>query len=706
MLADVGFFGLVLTLACAVYAAVAALWGGRRITAGTTRSHRQTADGRPLTRAAVLDSARQAAMLTFPLLTLASVALILLILSERYEIAFVSSVTSRSMPAYLKVTALWGGQAGSLLFWSWLMSGFAAAAMLRKWDADRPLMPYVIAVTMLTLAFFVSLSLFIENPFQRLWLTPSGDTATAMLAPAGARLFTPLDGQGLNPLLRHPGMIIHPPMLYLGFVSLVIPYAFAMAALITRRADDEWIRTTRRWTLVGWLFLSLGLILGGWWAYDVLGWGGYWGWDPVENAAFMPWLTATALLHSVMMQEKRGMLKKWNMVLVIVTYSLVIFGTFLTRSGVLSSVHAFAQSAIGPAFFAFIALTFLGSLALLFREWDHLRSERAFDGLLSRESAFLLNNLLFMGIAASVFWGTVFPMISELVTGQKISVGPPFYNQVTGPQFAALVLLMGVAPLLAWRQASARQLGRLLWAPLVAAVALVAVLVGVGLRNWGALLGFGIASFVGLTTLMEFVRGTLARMKLAGENPLTALLTLASRNRRRYGGYVIHLGVVVMAIGIIGSNFYQSETQGQLRPGEQLTLGRYVVTFDGLDDRVHGDVQATTATVSVYRDGQPVGQLYPRRDYYFESQQPMTIAGVRRTIEDDLYVLLVTWEPVASNGATFKVYVNPLVNWVWTGGFIFILGTLVAAWPNAAEARRALAQAARGELARSPAKGN
>jgi cytochrome c-type biogenesis protein CcmF len=671
MVANLGYFALVLALLCALYATVMAALGAAR------------------RRPVWLESAHRAALLTWPLLTLAALSLVVLLVTEQYQIDYVARVTSRAMPLYLKVTAWWGGQAGSLLFWSWLMASFAAAAMLRKWERDRDLMPYVIVVTMITLGFFIGLVVFIENPFGRIWQLPSGETVAAMLQPAGTIPLTPTDGQGLNPLLRHPGMIIHPPMLYLGFVSFVIPYAFAMAALLARRTDDAWIRTTRRWTLVGWLFLSLGLIIGGRWAYDVLGWGGYWGWDPVENAAFLPWLTGTAFLHSVMIQEKRGMLKKWNMVLIILTYALVIFGTFLTRSGVLSSVHAFAQSAIGPAFFAFIGLTFIASLSLLFREWEHLRGEHQLDSLLSRESAFLLNNLLFLGIAASVFWGTVFPMISELATGQKISVGAPFYNRVTGPQFAGLVLLMGIAPLVAWRKASARQLGRMLWIPFALAVALVVVLLVVGVRSWGALLGFGIAAFVGTTTLIEFGRGTLARMKTAGENVLAALTTLMARNRRRYGGYIIHLGVVLMTIGVVGTNFFQKETQGRLRLGEQLTLGRYVMTYDGLDEfTTDDDRQVARAIVSIYRDGQYVGELHPRRDFFFSSGQPMTIPGVRSTVEDDFYVLLVDWEPIAANGATFKIYLNPLVNWLWAGGLVFILGTLVAAWPDAAEERR------------------
>lgn len=671
MVANLGYFALFIAFGCTAYSTGMALASV------------------PQRRPDWLASAHHAALLVWPLLTLSSACLIYLLLTEQYQIEFVHSVTSHSMPIYLKITSWWGGQAGSLLFWAWLMAAFSGAAMLRKWDRDHDMMPYVIATTMITVGFFLILIIFVENPFTRLWALPNGETTTAMFQPAGTTAFTPEDGRGLNPLLRHIGMIIHPPMLYLGFVSFVIPYAFAMAALITRRTDDEWIRTTRRWTLVGWLFLSLGLILGGRWAYDVLGWGGYWGWDPVENAAFLPWLTATAFLHSVMIQEKRGMLKKWNVVLVILTYSLVIFGTFLTRSGVLSSVHAFAQSAIGPLFFGFIGLTFITSMALLFREWDHLRDEHQLDSLLSREAAFLLNNLLFMGITASVFWGTVFPMISELATGEKISVGPPFYNQVTGPQFAALVLLMGIAPLMAWRKTSPKQLGRMMLMPFLGTLVVLIGCVALGIYSWGALLGLGISAFAATATIIEFTRGTRARMKTNQEDAFTALSTLMARNRRRYGGYIIHIGVVLMTIGVVGSNFFQQETQGRLTPGQSMTLGRYVMIYDELNEFIHTDGrEVTRASVSVYRDQQLLGQLYPRRDFYLETNQPMTIPGVRSSIEDDFYVLLVDWEPIGETGATFKVYLNPLVNWIWAGGLVFILGTLVAAWPDAEEERR------------------
>ncbi len=401
MIADFGYGALLVALLVSFYGIGAAIYGARK------------------NRADWVESARLSMLLTFPLITLSVLSLIYLLVTGNYQLEYVSSVTSNSMPVYLRITALWGGQAGSLLFWSWLLSAFASAVTLRKWERDREFLPWVIVVSLVTLVFFLIMIVSYENPFDRIWHLPSGDFAVAFLKPAGAVLAVMRDGRGLNPLLRHPGMVIHPPMLYLGFVSFVIPFAFAIAALVTGRTDDRWIRITRRWTLIAWLFLSLGLILGGRWAYDVLGWGGYWGWDPVEIAAFMPWLTGTAFLHSVMIQEKRGMLKRWNMVLIILTYSLVIFGTFLTRSGVLSSVHAFAQSAIGPLFFGFIGLTFIVSMLLLQKRWGDLKSETQMTSMLSREALFLLNNLLFMGILVVCFWGVIFPIISELVSGHK-----------------------------------------------------------------------------------------------------------------------------------------------------------------------------------------------------------------------------------------------------------------------------------------------
>ncbi len=666
MFADFGYGILIISFLLAIYAIGAAIYGY------TSKSQKW------------VESSRLAMQLTFPLISLAALTLIYLLVTDQYHVAFVYEVTSRSMPMYLKITALWGGQSGSLVFWGWLMSAFATAVTLRKWDRDQEFLPWVVVVSSVTLAFFIGLVIFYENPFVKYWQTISGEVISAMLAPAGAIPFTPPDGRGLNPLLRHPGMVIHPPMLYLGFVSFVIPFAFAIAALVTGRTDDRWIRITRRWTIVAWLFLSLGLVLGGRWAYDVLGWGGYWGWDPVEIAAFMPWLSGTAFLHSVMIQEKRGMLKYWNMILIIVTYALVIFGTFLTRSGVLSSVHAFAQSAIGPSFFIFIGFTFVTSVALLIYRWEDLKSEAQMTSLLSREALFLLNNLLFMSILVVCFWGVIFPLISELATGQKVTVGPPFYERATGPLFAALVLLMGIAPLSAWGHSTLKTLGKAMWKPLIVAlVALLAVVFVAGIHEPYALVGFFVIFASASITLYEFWRAARARGHAQHENLLLALWRLAGRNRRRYGGYLIHLSIVFMAIGIIGIEMFQTETQGTIAQGQSLKLGGYVITykdlavFDTADNR-----NVARAVVGIERDGQFLGDLHPRRDYFYESQQPMTIPGVRSTMADDLYIILVDWQPILSTGATFKIYHNPLVNWLWLGAIMMILGSVVAAWPD------------------------
>jgi cytochrome c-type biogenesis protein CcmF len=678
MIAQFGYGVLVLTFIVTIYSVIAAFIAAKQKSSS------------------LAESARRAMLLTFPLLTLSALSLIYLLVNNHFEVAFVYEVTSRSMPTYLKITAWWGGQAGSLVFWSWLLSAFTSAVTLRKWDRDREFLPWVIIVTGITLAFFLVMVVFFENPFASMWFDKSGEMVKAMFMPNGATA-VPLqpDGRGLNPLLRHPGMVIHPPMLYLGFVSFVIPYAFAIAALVTGRTDDRWIRLTRRWTLWAWLFLSFGLVLGGRWAYDVLGWGGYWGWDPVEISAFMPWLTGTAFLHSVMIQEKRGLLKQWNMILIILTYALVIFGTFLTRSGVLSSVHAFAQSAIGPLFFAFIGITFITSIALLIWRWPNLQGETEMKSMLSREALFLLNNLLFMSVLVVCFWGVIFPLISELVTGQKVTVGPPFYERATAPLFAALMFLMGIAPLSAWGNSTVQTLGRALWKSALAAVITTGIIFATYTQNVIALIGFFLIAFVLFVTFQEFWRATRARQRTQNENFFTALWTLIGRNRRRYGGYIIHISMMLMAIGILGIEIFQSQTQGTLALNQKVEIGGYqveyseIAQFQGPDSR-----EVTRAVVNVYRDGKYLGQVYPRIDFYKDSQQNMTIPGQRATLRDDLYVLLVDWQPVSSNGATFKIFVNPLVNWLWIGSLLFFIGVVIAAWPDK-DPERATARASR-----------
>ncbi len=645
MLSDLGSISLILALALAIYAAVGGVVGTRR-------------------RLPELVASAENAVLALTALTwLAALILMYAFWTHDFQIEYVAQNSSRDMPGYLLLTSLWGGQAGSLLFWSGLLGLYSAAVVLVNRGRHWELMPYAMAVLAGTQAFFLLLMTVVNNPFTRL-------------------SFVPADGQGLNPLLRHPAMALHPPSLYLGFTGLTVPFAFAMAALITRRLDAQWIKITRRWTLIAWLFLSIGIILGGRWAYDVLGWGGYWGWDPVENASLMPWLTATAFIHSVMVQERKGMLKVWNMVLIILTYGLMLFGTFITRSGIVQSVHAFAQSAIGPFFLGFISLALLGSVALLFDRLSDLKSRQEITSLVSREALFLLQNLLFVSAMFVVFWGTIFPMISEIVTGEKITVGPPFFNAVAGPILGAIVLVMGVVPLIGWGGATPARLARNLIPALAATVVGLAVLFALGIRLPVALLGFGLVIFSGFTTLSEMVRGGLVRSRATGQNYFLALIGLIGRNRRRYGGYLVHIAVVLMALGIIGSSVYKLENTAALKRGESMQVGAYTLTYEGLTQVSQGDRQVTAARLAVTEKGRPIGVVTPVREFYPKWQQPMTIPFVRTTAKEDLYVVLNTWEQ-GGELATFKVDVNPLTVWIWVGGLLFVAATLVALWPEA-----------------------
>lgn len=675
MLPNLGYGVLLLTFLVALYGIGAALHGAR-----IDASHK----GKGMnSRNAWSASARYAMILTFPLISLSIIALFVLLVVNDYSVSYVYQVVSNNTPFYLKITALWGGQSGSLLFWSWLMSAFAGGAMLRKWDDEPEMLPWVIVICLVTLVFFVGIIIFLENPFVRFWNILGQGHVIAMFPPPGATLLTPYDGYGLNPLLRHLGMVFHPPALYIGFVAFVIPYAYALASLITGRTDDRWVRLTRRWTLAAWLFLSLGLLLGSRWAYDVLGWGGYWGWDPVEISALMPWLAGTAFLHSIIMQERRGLFKQWNVLLIVLTYCLVIFGTFLTRSGVLSSVHAFTQSAMGPLFFGFISLTFAVSLGLLLYRWNDLRSASNplphTNSLLSREAFFLYNNLLFMGILVACFWGVIFPIVSELFTNQTITVGPPFYERATGPIFAALLLLMGVAPLTAWGRSTWKTLGKASWKPALVSILAPIISFLAGVRSPLAIFVLWLVVFSGCLTLYEYGRSVFARQRNTGENLGTAFWKLARRNRRRFGGYIIHIGIIFMALGITGMELLQNQTQVTVDRGSSLQLDSYTLTYLSLQDQDTADGRNTAqAVLSVSKDDKYIGSITPRRDYYYDSGQSLTIPGVRSTLGDDLYVILVDWEPITYQQATFKVYHNPLVNWLWIGGFVFVIGTLVA----------------------------
>ncbi len=678
MLAEIGLIAALFAFIAAVYAIIAAVYGER-----FARSE------------AMVRSARNAVILNFILVTVACLSLEVALMTEQYQISYVWMVSSPDMPTIYRLTALWGSQAGSLLFWSFLMSAFSAAAVVFNWKSQRRLMPYAIAYMMATVAFFLGLTVFFENPFERWWALPSGDFVASAFIPAGATApsisMLAQSANGLNPLLRHFGMAIHPPMLYLGFVGFIIPFAFGMSALASGDLSTNWIKVSRRWALIAWLFLSLGLLLGGRWAYDVLGWGGYWGWDPVENAAFLPWLIGTAYLHSVMIQEKRGMLKTWNMFLVIGTFSSVIFATFATRAGLVDSVHSFAQSPIGPPMLTFwLLLTLIGFVLIIWRRSrGELKDDNQFRSVFSRESLFVLNNFVFVALFAVIFWGSFgAPIISEYFMGTNITLGLDYFNSVTAPLFLLLYLLMGVAPISAWGVSTVARMGRTLLTPLALAALSVGLFVISGVTNVWALLGYGLVLLAGWVAIYETYRGVLARRKAhaSRENVLQSLGALFTRNPRRYGGYMIHLGITIIGLGVIGSMVFQQETQQTLTVGQSAQIGGYELRYDGLDtNQIADDGRIMDiANLTLSRGGQEIAHLRPRRDFFPEAtdMNSTTIAGSYSTIENDFYVLLVNWEPISASSATFKIYINPLVNLVWWGGLILILGTLLAGYPR------------------------
>lgn len=649
-MADLGHLSLMVALALAVYATLALFFGTRR------------------RLPELISSGRNAVWGALAMTALAFLALEYLLIRQDFSVAYVARQTSLGQPLFYTITGVWGGQEGSLLFWAFVLILYTAAVMYFHRDDFPELMPYVVAVMTFVLSFFLVVLNFEAPPFRRLG-------------------FVPPDGQGLNPLLQNPSMIMHPPMLYAGFVGFTAPFAFAIGALLSGRTGAAWVRLSRRWTLVAWMFLSIGILIGGNWAYNELGWGGYWAWDPVENASLMPWLVGTAFLHSVMVQEHRGMLKVWNMVLIILTFALSLFGTFLTRSGVIESIHAFAVSNIGTYFLTFIGIILLGSFFLLFERLDHLKADNELDSLVSRESAFLLNNIVFLGLWFAVFWGTIYPIVSEGLTGTKIFVGPPYFNQVTGPIILLLLALMGVAPLLPWRRASRAHLLRNLVPPSIVALVVVVGLILTGYSKFWALVALGIVAFVAAGHLMEFWRGVRAQMQRTQRNPLTALGDLIAKNRRRYGGYIIHLGVVFMVVGIVGSSFYNTEKDVTVRIGESFTVGAYQVETLPLLERQDAIKQSVIAPVRVSRNGTSLGTLDPGIDFHFKvpGGQRETEVAVRSTPIEDFYIVLAGVND--DNTVTFKIFINPLVFWLWVGGVVLVAGTWIAFWPDPREER-------------------
>ena len=654
-MAQIGQFALALAWVVTAYSIVASLLGIH------------------LKHDKLVASGRNAALGTFVCITTAIACLGYLFAVSDFSIKYIAAHSNRDLPIYFKVSSIWGGQEGSLLFWGWLLTLYSALVIVQNWRKHSAMMPYVVAVLMATSFFFTSMHLFIVNPFNQTVFLQSN---------ASPLPFVPSDGNGLNPLLQDAYMVIHPPMLYLGFVGFAVPFAFAIAAMITKQLGDTWIRTTRRWTMVAWMFLSIGIMLGGKWAYHELGWGGFWAWDPVENASMMPWLIGTAFLHSVMVQEKKGMLKVWNMVLIILTFIMSIFGTLLTRSGMVQSVHAFAQSPVGGYFRAFIIVALSGALYLLFDRLPYLKSENQMESIVSRESSFMFNNLILLAACFAVFWGTMFPIISEAATGSKITVGPPFFNKVNVPIAIFLMFLTGVGPLLAWRRASTNSLKRNFLSPAVIALASGVALYFRGVQHFYAWLSIVMSIFVTLTIIREFYKGAAARSSGTGETFLEAIVNLTLRNTRRYGGYVVHFGFVLLFIGWTGQAF-TTDAEGEMGVGDTLSIREYTLRVDKLGIEDTPNYASDKATISLFEYGKKVANLYPEKRLYKAGQekQPTTEVSIYSTAKNDVYLV---FQGGTRDGkkAIIQVFYNPLTMWVWIGGIVLVAGTLIALLPN------------------------
>ncbi len=628
----------------------------------------------------LIRAARYGTYFVFAAMSTAFITMEVALLTHDFSVSYVARVGSRETPPYYTAISLWSSLEGSILFWGWILSAYGALVAFVNRKSDSRLVPFASGVMAFVGLFFYGLLTGPANPF-------------------GAVFPVPANGPGPNPLLQnHPLMGLHPPMLYLGYVGLSVPFAFAIGALLSGKLDEEWIRSTRRWTVAAWAFLSVGIVAGAWWSYEVLGWGGYWAWDPVENASFLPWLTATAFLHSVMVQERRGMLKTWNISLIIGTFLLTLFGTFLTRSGVLDSVHAFTEGIIGPLFLAFIALIMLVSLVLIAWRSDRLHAPGSLDAVVSRESMFILNNLLFVAFTFTVLLGTTFPLIVEAASGSRVSVGPPYFNMVSIPIGVLLLFLMGVGPALPWRRTTPEKMKRTFLVPVI--VGLVAVLLGfvLGTRSMWPLITFAFAGFVMATIVEEFRKGVAARRRIAGVSAPVALGQILTRNNRRYGGYVVHAGIVVIIVALALSGTYRFEREVTLQRGELMQLGDYGVVFDELWAEDQDQRFVVGGTFSVFHKGNEVKPLRPSMNYYPNSQQPIATPAVRSTLKEDLYLTLMAFDEEDGRHATIRAIVNPAVSWLWIGGMIVALGAILAVMPQRGSGRPAVSAA---ELAQS-----
>jgi cytochrome c-type biogenesis protein CcmF len=653
---ELGRAALVVALLLTAYAAVAGAYAAAR---GRRR---------------LAESAQNALLAAFGTTVVASAVLVSALVRDDFGFVYVAEHTSRDLPLRYTLSAFWGGQEGSLLLWLLVLTGYAALAVALGRRAGREVIAWAVPMLGGVATFFAFLLVVVASPF--------------------ATQVAPAEGAGMTPSLQNPYMLAHPPLLYLGYVGLTVPWAFAMGSLLAKQTDERWIVATRRWTLAAWTFLGVGQLLGAHWAYQEVGWGGYYAWDPVENAALMPWLAATAYLHSVMIQEKRGMLKVWNVVLVSGAFSLALFGTFLTRSGIVSSIHSFTQSTIGPFFLGFIGVVVAFSVALILHRLPLLRARTRLESLVSREATFLYNNLLLVALCLTILWGVVFPILSEAVRGETATVGPPYYNFFLRAFGLPLLLLMGIGPLVAWRRASLRSLGRAFLWPLGVSLAAGGILLALGAgSSVPGLIAYTFSAFVLASIGLEFVRGTRARRALGAGGWRASFASLVAHNRRRYGGYVVHAAIVMLAIGIAGSSAYETIGEGRLRPGETLRVGDYTLSLRGVEQRQAANAQEVRAVLAVRRGDRSLGNVRAGKNAYPVEEQTSNEVAIRSDLltGEDLFVVTDEIDP-RTEAVYLKVFVKPLVNLIWLAGAVFILGAAITFWPDPREARRLAAR--------------
>ena len=642
-MADLGAISLWIALALSAYATVG------------------SAGGKLRSSPALVESAQSAMYAAGLALLVATLSLVVAFISRDFEIAYVAAHSDLAMPNKFTWVAFYAGNEGSLLYIATILSIMSAIAVWRAPEKFKDALPYTTAVLMLSLTFFVAVMAVMANPFDKL-------------------PFVPLDGDGINPLLTHFGMFFHPPALMAGLIGITVPFAFAIGSLIAGKTGDEWVDAGRVWGMVSWVLLAGGLLLGSWWAYTILGWGGFWFWDPVENAAFMPWLGITAFIHSIMVQKRRGMFRMWNIVLINVAFGLALYGMFMNRGGSVPSVHSFGASQLGWIFLLFLAIGVVVPFAIFIWRYPLLKSVQNLDSMLSREAAFLVNNMLLLAIAFVTLWGTVYPLLSRLTNDEEITVARPFYDQVNGPLMLALVFLMGVGPLIPWRKASIASLRKSLLPPVVGGLLTVGILAFLGLHKDYALVGFGLASFVTTGILMEWYRGTRSRHHSSGENYATAFLRLISANRPRYGGYIVHLSVVMVTLGIVGTSFFSVQRDVVLSPGESTAIEDYELVFLGTVEEPKGNRTEFTSTVQLFRDGDLLETIRTKRAFYPNFNMAATSAAIRSTPVEDLYVVPSENRPDGSVG--FRILVNPLIWWMWVAGPVMLVGTVIALWPQ------------------------